>query len=96
MNNNVVLIGRIANMRKEENNNIITIAVPEYQKNSNGEYDVNFIDCLLSIGIAEPTTEYCKTGDLIGIKGKLKSKDKNIIVFAERLTFLTSKKDFEE
>jgi len=46
----------------------ITLAVPRSYKNINGEYDTDFISCVLWQGVAANTTEYCKKGDLVGIK----------------------------
>lgn len=79
----------------------ITLAVPRAFKNTNGEYDTDFIDCTLWTGIAECTSEYCQKGDTLGIKGRIQtqlyeksdgSKIKNTEVIAEKVTFLTSKK----
>ena len=70
-------------------------------KNQNGEYDTDFLDCTLWTGIAENTAEYCKTGDIIGIKGRLQTKIiekddgtkyKKVDVIAEKVTFLSSAK----
>lgn len=52
--------------------------------------------------MAENTVEYCHKGDLIGIKGRLQAlitetddgtKNKVIEVIAERVTFLSNKKE---
>ena len=98
MVNQVVLIGRIAQIKENEKDAIINIAVPSNSKNENGEYDVDFIDCQLFNNVAQSTIEYCQKGDLIGIKGKLKSLEDKIIMSAERVTFLTSgyKKEEQE
>lgn len=79
----------------------ITLAVPRSFKNANGEYDTDFIDCTLWTGIAECTSEYCKKGDTLGVKGRIQTqtyeksdgtKSRNTEVIAEKVTFLTSKK----
>ena len=106
MLNQIVLVGRLVsdpqineteNGTKECN---ITLAVPRSYKNSDGIYETDFIPCLLYKGIAENTAEYCKKGDLIGIKGRIQTKqeeDKNITeIVAERVTFLSSRKETEE
>ena len=58
--------------------------------------------------MAQNTTEYCKKGDLLGIKGRVQSRiidedeKKNYLMelIAEKITFLSSKnkdeKNFEE
>ena len=106
MLNQLVVIGRLVKdpeLRKPENGkNVtnITLAVPRSYKNPNGEYDTDFIDCVLWSTVAESTTEYCKKGDLLGIKGRIqtrtyeKDEEKKYVteVVAEKVTFLSSKK----
>ena len=105
MLNQIVLVGRL--VRDPELKEIesghklthITLAVPRSYKNLQGEYETDFIDCTLWSGIAENTKEYCKKGDIIGIKGRIESsvyeKDSKKVyktsVIAEKVTFLTSK-----
>lgn len=50
----------------------VTLAVGRSYKNSEGVYETDFIDCEVWGGQAESLTEYCKKGDLIGIKGTIK------------------------
>lgn len=77
MLNQVVIVGRLVeNPIVEENESgkkvsEITLAVSRSYKNGNGEYDTDFIKCILWSGIAESTTEYCKKGDIVGVKGRL-------------------------
>ena len=79
----------------------ITIAVPRSYKNENGEYDTDFVKCTMWSGVAENTSEYCKQGDLIGIKGRIqtrvieKDNSKQTIqeVIAEKVTFLAKSKE---
>ena len=106
MLNQLVVIGRLVKdpeLRKTENGkNVtnITLAVPRSYKNPNGEYDTDFIDCVLWSTVSESTTEYCKKGDLLGIKGRIqtrtyeKDEEKKYVteVVAEKVTFLSSKK----
>ena len=107
MLNQVVLVGRLVRdpvINKASNNETysnITVAVPISYKNANGEYDTDFINCMLWKGIAENTVEYCKKGDIVGIKGRIQTssyedKEKNkkysIDVIAEKVTFLSNKK----
>lgn len=72
----------------------ITLVVPRNYKNENGEYESDFIECLLFNGIAENTTEYCNKGDMIGIKGRVETalydKIKHTNIIAEKVTFLSS------
>jgi len=106
MLNQTVIVGRIVDDPKlteiNDKNKIanLTIAVPRSFKNNDGEYDTDFIDCTLCNGIAENTVEYCKKGDLVGIKGRLETNQheqedgitvKNTNLIAEKVTFLSSK-----
>lgn len=106
MLNQTVLVGRLVkdpDLRETENGKKttnITLAVPRSYKNSNGDYETDFINCSLWSGIAESTTEYCKKGDLIGIKGRIQTRvfengedDRKYYtdVVAEKVTFLSSK-----
>lgn len=96
MINQVMLVGRIANDINEEDN-IITVAITRSFKNENGEYETDFIDVEIRGTIAKTTTEYCKKGDIIGVKGSIRSEitdnEKKMILVAERITFLSSKKE---
>lgn len=100
MLNQVILVGRIGNIEKGEKTKI-TLAIPRSFKNSEGEYDTDFIDIYLYGNIAENTINYCKKGDIIGIKGRVQSstieryhsKMTIIEIIAEKVTFLTSKSE---
>ena len=52
----------------------LTLAVPRSFKNMKGEYDTDYIPCVLWKGVAENTAEYCKKGDLVGIKGRIQTR----------------------
>ena len=82
----------------------ITLAAPRAFKNANGEYDTDFIDCRLWDGIAQNANEFCKKGDLLGVKGRIETRnvEKNEKVthvtelIAEKITFLSSGKNKKE
>ena len=109
MLNQLVLVGRLVKnpeLRESENKikyAYITLAVPRSFKNTNGEYETDFIDCILWDAIASNTSEYCHKGDIVGIRGRLqtrieekeknKNKQKVIEVVCEKITFLSSKKE---
>ena len=108
MLNQIVLVGRLVKtpeLELTENGkkiSIITLAVPRSFKNMNGEYDTDFLDCTLWTGVAESTTEYCKSGDIVGIKGRVQSriiekedgsKYKKMEIVAEKVSFLSSAKN---
>ncbi len=110
MLNQSILVGRIVQepeVRETENGTKvtnITLAVQRPFKNTNGEYNTDFISCVLWRGIAESTAEYCKKGDLIGIRGRIQTRiydeentpQNTVEVVAERVTFLSSKKENNE
>ena len=108
MLNQVVLVGRIVKnpeLRVTESGKkvtTVTLAVPRSYKNSTGEYDTDFLDCTLWTNVAENTVEYCQTGDMVGVKGRIQSrvfededgnKNKRTEIVAEKVTFLSSKKN---
>ena len=103
MLNQVVLVGRIVRtpeLRVTETGKktaTVTLAVPRSYKNMDGEYDTDFLDCILWTNVAENTTEYCQTGDMVGVKGRIQSrvilnddgsKKKKTEIVAEKVTFL--------
>lgn len=106
MLNQMVLVGRLVSDPEvktlEDGKSVsnITLAIPRSYKNENGEYETDFIDCTLWKGVAENTAEYCRKGDIIGVKGRLQSntyEDKEtgenkfrMSVTAEKVTFLSS------
>lgn len=81
MLNNVILVGRLVGDPEVKMLDSglsvcsITLAVTRGFKNSNGEVEVDFIKCTLWEGIATAAAEYCKKGSIIGVKGRLISKD---------------------
>ena len=110
MLNHAVLIGRIVKdpeLKSTEKGKVanITLAVPRSFKNSNGEYDADFISCVLWKGVAESTVEYCKKGDLVGVKGRIQTRNVElddethkqfVEVVAEKVTFLSSNRQKTE
>lgn len=100
MLNQIVLVGRIVRdvEKKEVDGKTyaeLELAIPRSYKNEDGIYETDFIDCLLWGGIAENVVEYCKKGDLVGVKGRLQTEivedHKTTNVIAEKVTFLSSK-----
>ena len=105
MLNNTVLVGRLVNdpelFETESGKKVtrITLAVPRSYKNVNGEYDTDYIGCKLWQGVAQSTTDYCKKGDLLGVKGRIQTSSYETEdgpryiteVIAEKITFLSSK-----
>ena len=80
MLNQVVMVGRLVatpEVKETENGKKYTnatIAVQRSYKNAEGVYETDFVDCTLFDGIATNTAEYCKKGDVIGVKGRIQSR----------------------
>lgn len=105
MLNQIVVVGRLVKdpeiIETDDGKNVsnITVATQRSYKNAEGVYETDFIDCALWNGIAQSTKDYCKKGDILGIKGRLQTdiyeKDgeqkKVQRVIAEKVTFLSSK-----
>lgn len=109
MLNNVVLVGRLTKdpeVITSENGikrSMIILAISRSFKNQDGIYETDFVKCILWNSIADHACEYCKKGDVVGVKGRLQTsnyeKDGEIKyvtdVIAEKVTFLSSKKQEE-
>ena len=110
MLNQVVLVGRLTedptliNTVNGKKVSSITLAVQRTFKNQDGIYEADFIRCTLWNAVAASTSEYCHKGDIVGIKGRIqtsnyKDESGNTIyttdVIAEKVTFLSSKKENE-
>ena len=79
MLNQVVLVGRLTKdletKELEEGKSVcnMTLAIPRSFKNADGEYETDFVECTLWNNIAENTAEYCKKGDIVGVKGRIQT-----------------------
>lgn len=96
MRNVTMVIGRLVSdpkISETENGSkksIITIAIPRDYKNQDGIYETDFIPVTLYGQLAATTNEYCRKGDLIGIKGRIESIDGKLKIIAEKATFLST------
>ena len=105
--NKVCLTGRITKnieLKYNQNNVAITnftLAVTRKFKNQNGEYESDFINCIAYSSTAELLNKYVKKGDLLGIEGRIQTRNyekdgKRIYVtevIADSIDFLQAKKD---
>lgn len=84
MLNQVILVGRLTrDLEVHESDKgkkvaTCTIAVPRAFKNKDGILETDFINCTLWDAIALNTSEYCKKGDIVGIKGRLQTKKETV------------------
>lgn len=111
MLNNVILIGRLTadpevkEVSKESKVVRFTLAVGRRYKNSEGEYEADFIRCNAWNQLAELIKEYTKKGDQVAIEGELQTSsyvdDKEVTryvtdVRVNNITFLSSKKEVQK
>ena len=107
MHNMVYLIGRLTEdpciKKLEDDRDLLTInlAVQRSFKNEDNIYETDYLRCILWNALAEHTCEYCRKGDLVGIKGRIQTRsyedeDKNIKyiteIIVDRISFLASAK----
>lgn len=108
MMNRVVLIGRLTKepelyyTKQGTAYARICIAVNRGFRNSLGEQQVDFINCVVWRKSAENVTEYCKKGSLVGITGRIQTSNyddeqgKRIYrteVVIESITFLERRRE---
>lgn len=111
MYNLVYLIGRLTAdpelVVTETGKKVLTVilAVQRTYKNADGIYEADFIKCILWDAIAERAAEYCHKGDLICVRGQIKTSTYNsddnekkykTEIMVERLCFLTTNQSAEE
>ena len=110
MLNDLILVGRLTKeieIRSTDSGKkvgTLFLAVPRSFKNMEGVYETDFIDCTIWDSVARRTAEYCKKGDVIGIKGRIQTnlvekegeKKKFMNIVAEKVTFLSSRQKEQE
>lgn len=80
MINNVVLVGRLVRdpeLRYTPSNQAVatfSLAVNRNFKNQNGEYEADFINCVIWRQQAENLANWAKKGVLIGITGRIQTR----------------------
>lgn len=114
MLNMVCLVGRLVEdptLKEFETGSkgaFVTLAVTKPFRSMDHNYEADFIRCVLWEGIAENTCEYCRKGDVIGIRGRLSTRVQEILfncdtiqhkkkinvieVIAERVSFISTSK----
>ncbi|MFA6843200.1 MAG: single-stranded DNA-binding protein [Bacilli bacterium] len=107
MINNLILVGRVADNPDFKNldNGLkvcnLTLAVGRpFKDMTTGEYGTDFIKISLWSGIAQATYNYCNKGDIIGVKGRIADRVKEVDginnhyleVIGERVVFIYLKK----
>ena len=95
MVNSVMLVGRLIE-NVNEGDKGFAISVPRSFKNENGEYENDIIPVKVWEGITNNLANWCVKGDLIGLRGRLEVQDEKVVVLAEKVTFLSSKKESDK
>lgn len=96
MLNQFMCVGRVVNNPMEITNEEgkkyveISLSIPRSYKNELGEYETDIINVVLYNTIAKSTLEYCKKGDLIGIRGRVENNNGRFEIIADRVSFLSS------
>lgn len=109
MINSIILVGRLTRnleLRYTQSEKAVgnfTLAINRRFKNQNGEYETDFIDCVVFGKQAETMSKYTQKGDLIGVEGSIQKRayeDKEgnkryaTEIMVEKITFLqTNKKE---
>lgn len=91
MLNNCVLMGRIKGLEFKENNGekmgIMYLSIPKDEEN------IIDVEIVLYENMTNNVKEYCDKGDLVGIKGKVDLVDNKTTIVAEKITFLSTRKN---
>lgn len=108
MLNRVILVGRMVRdpeLRRTGNGTAVTsftIAMNRKVASQNGEKQADFIPCVVWNKAAENVAQYCSKGSLVGIDGRLQSRqyqdnngnNRNVVeVICDSVQFLDTKKD---
>lgn len=110
MLNQVVIVGKLVDdpeIIKLDNGNILSrviLAVQRSYENDEGEYDYDYIDCYSKSNLALGSFDCCKKDDIIGIKGKIETREyeknnqkcKDVEIVAEKITFLNKRTNENE
>ena len=108
MLNQAIIVGHLVDeptiekLSDTESKGYMLLSVQRSFKNENGEYEADFIPCTINGNMILNVVDYCHKNDILGVKGRILSEkvDNNqsykISIVAEKVTFLSSKKDEEE
>lgn len=101
MMNYFMILGRLTKdpkMEEIENKKHLTckLAVPRSYKNAEGIYETDFLPVVMFDNIADNVNNYIKKGDLIAVKGHMREENGKLVLIAEKVSFLSSRKESEE
>lgn len=99
MQNLVYLVGRIEDEPDFHNFDDkkelkITVSIQRNTKNEDGEYEKDVVHCILCGKIGTSFIDYCKKGDLVGIKGSIRTNNEHTSeVIVDKISFIASKRN---
>lgn len=97
--NIVTLVGRIKELGIIEEKGIarglFKLAVQRPFKNIEGEYECDIIEVMCFGNISTSMLEHCQKDDMAGVKGRLQVVDGKLQIIADKVTFLSRKKEKE-
>lgn len=97
MLNQFVIVGRITKHNQiDDKHSKLKIKVMKECKNEEGLYEADIIPIELTGSIMTNVQQYCKKEDVVGVKGKITTKNNMVVLKAEKVSFLSSKNSEEE
>ena len=93
--NNCLIVGKVAEIKRGDNANYIIVSVIRPFKDDEVDNERDLITCQLSKNMAKNSLIYLEVGDVVGVKGWLKNVDVDTVVVADKLTFLSSRRNEE-
>ena len=91
--NQVYIIGRLVELPKyseRSGNYLIKVKISIIENEQNKDSDFALLNFALTQSIAEKLNEWANLNDCIGIKGHLTSRNKKVVLVADRVTFLST------
>ena len=89
MINQFIIVGRIQEIKNE----YVIVSVARQFKDEEGNYINDILRVVIKGSMFKDVKEYCKVGNIIGVKGRIENTDKNMELIAEKITLLSSKKN---
>lgn len=97
--NTLTLVERIKELGIIEEKGIarglFKLAVQRPFKNIEGEYECDIIEVMCFGNISTSMLEHCQKDDMAGVKGRLQVVDGKLQIIADKVTFLSRKKEKE-
>jgi single-stranded DNA-binding protein len=99
MLNQVILIGKISNELKdldEQSETILEVSVERAYKTKYGEPERDIIPVIVYGGLANSIKEFSEIGTTFAIKARIETRQKEIKIIAERVSYLSAPKKERE